>query len=130
MRSLRAFVCLGRWCGAEFGRFFRRCLGRVWKMWKRRLLWRTWVVQAQCSCGWGRGFHKSVRESTWYLAGAVEELGNRGRVKRIYGVFSNCPELHSRVLEKSADGQSAGVEGVGKVIHFSFRNDGDYGIFI
>jgi hypothetical protein len=82
--------------GSEFPNHIRY----LWKTWKARPMWETRSLDRQYPCGWGYGSHKTHVGFTGLWGPVVEDVGNAGWVRAIGRVFSNCPEMHSRVLEK------------------------------
>ena len=57
-------------------------------------------------------------------------VGKEGQLPIDPGLISYNPELHSRVLENSAEGQLAGPESVRFDFHFSCMNYGYYCLFV
>lgn len=66
-------------------------------------------------------------ESTGVFAKGVGRVGKHGQVLHIESEFSNCPELHSPVLEKRTIAERRMDKGFEQVFQFSSVNDGDYG---
>ena len=97
------------------------------------MVWKTgrvWIVAAREALdwrGWGRRLHRTAGEFTGGRDGVVGAVGNAGRSEIRLGGFSNCPELHRRVLEIGGRGEMTDREGDGHGFHFSALNDGDYG---
>jgi hypothetical protein len=56
----------------------------------------------------------------------VEDVGNKERVTEVAAWFSNLPEMHRRVLEKTDGDQAALIKRLRKLFHFSSLNYGDY----
>ena len=75
----------------------------------------------------GRALHTTGGESTGVFEWGVGSVGKDGWVWGVVSGFSNCPELHSRVLENWTGAQTRMDRGFGRVFQFSLLNDGYYG---
>ena len=96
-------------------------------VWKTGLVWIVASREVLDWRGWGRRLHRTAGEFTGGRDGVVGTVGNAGRSESCLGGFSNCPELHRRVLEIGGRGETTDREGDGHGFHFSALNDGDYG---
>lgn len=102
----------------------------MWKAWKTRTPCKTGVLEMRINKGWGRALHTVGGESTGVFRWAVGSVGKHGRVMCAGGRFSNCPELHSRVLENGGSAERCMDRGFGQGFHFSCGNYGYYGEYV
>lgn len=74
----------------------------MWKPWKTWTVWRTGARGRCVDRGEELALHKIDAESTAYFNGPVGTVGKDRRVIHDSHGFSNCPEMHSLVLENRA----------------------------
>jgi hypothetical protein len=111
----------------SFMRDFLVKTGAMWKTWKSGPLWRTGTLRRRMNSGLGRGLHIGAGESTGVFKAGVGSVGKDGQVIHIGGTFSNCPEFHSRVLEKRTGTERCMDRGFEQVFQFSSGTTGATG---
>lgn len=127
-RDARIFrLCSGGFFRRRLGRDFLVETGAMWKTWKSGPVWRTGTFGSRMNSGLGRGLHMRAGESTGGFEVGVGSVGKHGWVIHDEGMFSNCPEIHNRVLEKRTVAERCMDKGFEQVFQISSGTTGTTG---